>query len=95
MLLSDAAPKLTGVRETDDAAEETLLLALECLMDRLLRDRGDLLVKLLECPDAQAFQRRMIARFASVKTVKTAATRKGSRERYLLARGFQGAARID
>ncbi|MFP6640374.1 MAG: RlmE family RNA methyltransferase [Myxococcota bacterium] len=95
VLLSDAAPKLSGVRETDDAAEECLLEAIESLLAGLLRDRGDLLVKLLECPDAQAFQRRLRERFESVKTVKAAATRKGSRERYLLARGFQGAESID
>jgi hypothetical protein len=49
-----------------------------------------MLVKLLECPEAQHFQRRMREAFASVKTVKASATRKGSTERYLLARGFRG-----
>lgn len=95
VLLSDAAPKLSGVRETDDAAEESLLLAIEFLASRLLSDRGDMLVKLLECPEAQAFQRRMRGLFDTVKTVKTTATRKGSRERYLLARGFRGSASIE
>ena len=55
----------------------------------LLRKDGDLLVKLLECPEAQNFQRRMRACFASAKTVRAAATRKGSSERYLLARGYK------
>ena len=91
VLLSDAAPKLSGVRERDDAAEEYLLLAVEALNGSLLKKGGDLLIKLLECPEAQAFQKRLRARYSSVKTVKSAATRKGSRERYLLARGFQGA----
>jgi 23S rRNA (uridine2552-2'-O)-methyltransferase len=91
VLLSDAAPKLSGVRERDDAAEEYLLLAVEALNEPLLKKGGDLLIKLLECPEAQAFQQRLRARYSSVKTVKSAATRKGSRERYLLARGFYGA----
>ncbi len=90
VLLSDAAPKLTGVRERDDAAEEYLLLAVESLSEELLETGGDLLIKLLECPEAQAFQQRLRARFSTVKTVKSAATRKGSRERYLLARDFSG-----
>ncbi len=90
VLLSDAAPKLTGVRERDDAAEENLLLAVEALSDSLLKKGGDLLIKLLECPEAQSFQQRLRSCYSSVKTVKSAATRKGSRERYLLARGFQG-----
>jgi 23S rRNA (uridine2552-2'-O)-methyltransferase len=92
VLLSDAAPKLSGVRERDDAAEEYLLLAVEALNESLLKEGGDLLIKLLECPEAQAFQQRLRGRYSSVKTVKSAATRKGSRERYLLARGFKGPA---
>lgn len=89
VLLSDAAPKLTGVREADRAAEERILEAVEVIIPLLLRKDGDLLVKLLECPEAQNFQRRMRACFASAKTVRAAATRKGSSERYLLARGYK------
>jgi len=90
VLLSDLAPKLTGVRETDRAAEERLLEAVEGLIPQLLREGGDMLVKLLDCPEAQHFQQRMRSVFASVKTVKASATRKGSTERYLLARGYDG-----
>ena len=62
---------------------------MERLIPLLLRTDGDLLVKLLECPEAQNFQRRIRAQFASAKTVQAAATRKGSSERYLLARGYR------
>jgi len=89
VLLSDAAPKLTGIRERDRAIEERLLEAVEGLIPLLLRKDGDLLVKLLECPEAQQFQRRLRARFGRLKTIKASATRKGSSERYLLARGHR------
>ena len=89
VLLSDAAPKLTGVREVDRAAEERLLDAVENLIPLLLQPDGSLLVKLLECPEAQAFQRRIGQNFATAKTVRAGATRKGSTERYLLARGYR------
>jgi len=89
VLLSDAAPKLTGIRERDRAAEERLLGAVEALIPLLLRADGDLLVKLLECPEAQQFQKRLGPRFAKLKTLKASATRKGSSERYLLARGYR------
>lgn len=88
VLLSDAAPKLTGVRATDCAREEQLLAAVESLLPPLLRAGGDLLLKVLEGPEAGVVARRIRARFERAKTVKTAATRKGSAERYLLARGF-------
>jgi 23S rRNA (uridine2552-2'-O)-methyltransferase len=93
VLLSDAAPKLTGIRESDRANEERLLFAIEALIPLLLRQDGDLLVKLLECPEAQQFQQRMRICFARAKTVKAKATRKGSTERYLLARGYLGESR--
>lgn len=95
VLLSDAAPKLTGIRETDRAQEERLLLAIEAALPLLLKPTGCMLIKLLECPEAQAFQRRMQARFERIKPVRVRATRKGSRERYLLGISYQGKAAID
>jgi 23S rRNA (uridine2552-2'-O)-methyltransferase len=90
VLLSDAAPKLTGIRERDRAHEERLLEAIEALIPKLLRVDGDLLVKILEGPEAQLVDKRIRKLFAKAKTVKSSASRKGSTERYLLARGFKG-----
>jgi 23S rRNA (uridine2552-2'-O)-methyltransferase len=89
VVLCDAAPKLTGVRERDRAAEERLLEAVEASLPRLLREGGDLLVKILDGPEAQQVDQRIRKSFAKAKTVKSSATRKGSSERYLLARGYR------
>jgi len=89
VVLSDAAPKLTGIRDTDRAHEETLLHAIESLLPRLLRPDGSLLLKLLESPEAQASVQRLRVRFQRARSVKTAATRRGSTERYLLASGYR------
>jgi 23S rRNA (uridine2552-2'-O)-methyltransferase len=90
LLLSDAAPKLTGIREADRAREERILEAIERSIPHLLRPGGDLLLKILEGPEAQEIDRRIRRRFEKAKTVKPKATRKGSTERYLLARSFRG-----
>lgn len=90
VLLSDAAPKLSGIRDTDRANEERLLEAIERLLPELLRPGGGLLIKILEGPEAQVIDKRMRSRFERAKAVKTKATRKGSTERYLLGRGFRG-----
>jgi 23S rRNA (uridine2552-2'-O)-methyltransferase len=87
VLLSDAAPKLSGVRATDRAREEALLEAIEAALPRLLAPGGVLLVKLLDCPEAAGFVKRIRARFDSARELRPAASRKGSSERYLLARG--------
>jgi 23S rRNA (uridine2552-2'-O)-methyltransferase len=89
VVLSDAAPKLTGIRDRDRAQEEELLLAIESCLAALLRPGGSLLVKILEGPEAQAIDKRLRARFESARTLKPRATRKGSSERYLLAKAFK------
>jgi 23S rRNA (uridine2552-2'-O)-methyltransferase len=90
VMLSDAAPKLTGIRAVDRAREEGLLESIEARVPELLRPGGSLLLKILECPEAQAIDKRIRARFEKAKTVKTAASRKGTTERYLLATGYRG-----
>lgn len=89
VVLSDAAPKLTGIRDTDRAREERLLEAVEGLLSGLLRPGGDLLLKLLEGPEAQVIGKRIRRRFQQGKSMVPKATRKGSSERYLVARGFE------
>lgn len=89
VVLSDAAPKLTGVRETDRANEERLLEAIEVLLPKLLVPGGSLLIKILEGPEAAEIDRRMRTSFGKAKTVKLQSTRKGSTERYLVARDFK------
>lgn len=92
VVLSDAAPKLTGIRPVDRAAEETLLDAIVGSLPDLLRDGGGLILKILESPEAQTALRRARKSFARAKTVKTVASRKGTSERYLVARGFRAPA---
>ena len=89
VVLCDAAPKLTGVRATDRANEEALLEAVAALLPAVLRAEGSLLLKLLEGPEAIEVARRIGARFASARTTRPAATRKGSAEKYLVARGYR------
>ena len=90
VVLSDAAPKLSGVRATDRAREEALLEAVAALIPPLLREGGALLIKILDGPEAQSVERGLRRRFARSKTLKPRASRRGSAERYLLARGYLG-----
>ncbi len=92
VLLCDAAPKLSGVRPTDRANEERLLEAIEGWIPELLRPGGDLLLKILEGPEALAIDRRIRSGFARAKTLRPRASPRGTAERYLLARDFRGGA---
>jgi 23S rRNA (uridine2552-2'-O)-methyltransferase len=90
VVLCDAAPKLTGVRATDCAREEALLEGVEAALPTLLQPGGSLLLKILEGPDAQRVERRIRERFERARGLKPSASRKGTTERYLLARGYRG-----
>ena len=90
VVLSDAAPKLSGVRATDCAREEALLEGVEAALPTLLRPGGSLLLKILEGPDAQRVDRRIRERFERARGMRPRASRKGSTERYLVARGYRG-----
>ncbi len=89
VVLSDAAPKLTGIRATDRAREEELLGAVERLLPHILNRGGDLLLKVLESPEAQEILQRIRVRFDRARSLRPAASRKGTSERYLLARGYR------
>ncbi len=90
VLLSDAAPKLTGIRATDRAHEETLLGAIESLVPVLLEPGSNLVVKLFDGPEADAAAKRLGRRFRKSSGIRPEASRKGTSERYLLAWGYKG-----
>src|SRR5206468_5852382 len=46
VVLSDLAPKLTGIRETDDARSSELVAAVLEMLPTILRAGGNLLIKL-------------------------------------------------
>ena len=88
ILLSDMAPKLSGVRERDEAqAQELSRAAVDCT-PRLLRPGGSLLLKAFMDSGYPALLAALRASFAMVKTTKPQATRKGSAETYIIASGF-------
>jgi 23S rRNA (uridine2552-2'-O)-methyltransferase len=92
LVTSDLAPKLSGIAERDQARMlELALAALQCAR-ALLRPGGAMVVKLFmggDCSEAvEAFARD----FAQVERTRTRASRPGSSELYLVARGFRAPA---
>jgi 23S rRNA (uridine2552-2'-O)-methyltransferase len=87
VVLSDLAPKLTGVRETDEARATELAAAALNATEELLRPDGRLLVKLFMNADLPALIARMRQTFTHVKTTRPEATRRGSSEMYAVGIG--------
>jgi 23S rRNA (uridine2552-2'-O)-methyltransferase len=91
LIISDMAPKLSGIKARDDArCEELLNLALQTAAEMLKPD-GAMIAKAFMSGDFAQVLAAFRARFRSVDVVRTNATRPGSRELYLVGRGFRPA----
>jgi 23S rRNA (uridine2552-2'-O)-methyltransferase len=89
VVLSDMAPKLSGIKEVDDArAMELCRAALTCAAV-LLRNGGTLVLKVFMGPEYKTFLVELRAAFTTVKTTRPEATRKGSAETYIIATGLK------
>lgn len=89
LVISDLAPNLSGIRDTDQARSLALAeLALD-FAERALAPGGSLLIKLFQGAGTDAFRKQLVERFQKVMLRKPQASRAESRELYVLARGFQ------
>jgi 23S rRNA (uridine2552-2'-O)-methyltransferase len=87
-VLSDLAPKLSGIREADMARCLELNRTALAVASELLRPGGVLLVKSFISNDLQVFSAELKQQFADVQRTKPDATRQGSSEFYFYAKGF-------
>ena len=89
VVLSDLAPKLTGIRATDEARSQELHETTLALLPRLLAPGGRFVMKTFMSGDFGATLQATRALFDEVKTTRPDATRRGSSELYLLGLGFR------
>jgi 23S rRNA (uridine2552-2'-O)-methyltransferase len=88
VILSDLAPKLSGVRARDQAQSRMLSECAAVFADKVLNARGKLVMKVFMSDDLQHFLGQLRERFASVRTTRPDATRKGSAEIYVIATDY-------
>ncbi len=87
-VLSDLAPKLSGIRDADMARCLELNRSALAVAFELLRPGGALLVKSFISDDLQLFTAELKQHFSAVQRTKPEATRQGSSEFYFFAKGF-------
>jgi 23S rRNA (uridine2552-2'-O)-methyltransferase len=92
VVLSDVAPKLTGIRDTDDARSAELVDATLRALPAVLRPGGRLLVKLFMGGAYEDALGRLRSTFGHVRTTRPEATRRGSAELYAVASDHRPAA---
>jgi 23S rRNA (uridine2552-2'-O)-methyltransferase len=94
-VLSDLAPKLTGIRDADMARSLELNRKALSVAIEMLRPGGSLLLKSFISDDLQIFTAELKHHFAIVQRTKPEATRQGSSEFYFYAKGFSGRAAVN
>ena len=92
-VLSDMAPRLSGIRDADRERALALVRKAFEIACSILRPRGAFLFKTFAGADIAGLLKEMSGPFETVQRVRSAATRKGSSEIYVVARGFRGVAR--
>jgi len=90
LVTSDLAPKLTGIRAHDDAQFEELIDAALTIASATLKRDGTMIAKLFMSGMFKEILARIEHRFAKAEVTKVKATRPGSSELYIIARGFRG-----
>lgn len=89
VVLSDAAPNITGVWEVDQAKQIDLATTALEIAQCVLRPNGNFFVKLFEGEMFNEFILKAKDLFDTVKIVKPLASRQKSSEMYLLALGLK------
>ena len=94
-LVSDMAPKLTGIRDADQAKSvEMVGRALRLARALLPSGRGVFVAKLFQGRDTDTLVQDVKQAFRDVKLLKPEATREGSREVFVLGRGLRPEGRL-
>ncbi len=88
-VLSDMAPRLSGIRDADRERALALVRKAFDIARSMLRPRGAFLFKTFAGADIAGLLKDMSGAFENVQRVRSAATRKGSSELYVVARGFR------
>jgi 23S rRNA (uridine2552-2'-O)-methyltransferase len=87
-VISDLAPKLSGIRDADIARCMELNQTALNIAVNLLRPGGKLLIKSFISNELHSFTTGLKRYFSTVQRTKSEATRQGSSEFYFYAKGF-------
>ncbi|MCB9653474.1 MAG: RlmE family RNA methyltransferase [Deltaproteobacteria bacterium] len=85
-VVSDMAPKLSGVRDADQARSLALASHALNIARALVGPRGCFVAKIFQGRDVDAFLVEVKSAFKQVKLIRPEATREGSRESFVIGR---------
>src|SRR3954469_16087364 len=89
IVLSDMAPKTTGIRVTDQTRSLELCELALATAQRFLRPRGSFVCKLFHSEEFESFRDQLRKKFGRVEVLRPKSTRKESKEIFFIAMQFQ------
>ena len=89
LVLSDMAPNITGIRDADEANFLRIADAVLSVAAYVLKKDGALILKLFQFPGTDELVRELKTQFRRVSRRKHAASRKQSKEFYVVASGYK------
>ncbi len=89
LVLSDMAPNISGIRETDDAHMINLVENVLSVIDRFLKKGGSTLIKVFQGESLDYTRNALGYRFKTCKVSKPSASRSNSKETYIIGKEFK------
>ncbi len=83
-VISDMAPKTTGIRVTDQARSTELCELALTTADRFLNKKGSFVCKLFHSDDFQSLKKMILSKYEKFEAIKPEATRAISKEIFLV-----------
>jgi len=90
LVISDMAPKTTGIKFTDQARSYNLAEQALHLARKWLKIKGNFVVKIFSGPDVQNLAQEMRKYFTKLKQFKPKSSRAESKEMFLVGLGYKG-----
>ena len=89
LVLSDMAPNISGIRETDDAQMIHLIDNALLVIDNFLKKGGSTLIKVFQGESLDYTRKALRKRFKTCKVSKPSASRSNSKETYLIGKDLK------
>jgi len=90
VLLSDASPSLTGIKNIDQLNSYDLIENVIEIANNILKLKGNLVIKAFQGSEYKTILDKLKKKFRILKTTKPPSSRKKSSEIYIIGLGFKG-----
>lgn len=89
IIISDAAPSLTGIKDIDQLNSMDLANNVMQIASHLLKPKGDLVMKSFQGPQYPRLLKKLKGEFRVVKTYKPESSRNASSEMFIIGLGYK------